>query len=75
MDAPKSIRETEKNPKNPLTWAKNPKKSKKNQKTQKKQKKTHWAGFFFKNPGFFQPCLLLVVDINLREFWMYQISS
>jgi hypothetical protein len=31
---------------------KNPKKSKK----PKKPKKTHWAGFFKKNPGFFQPC-------------------
>ncbi len=28
------------------------KKTKKPQKTQK----NHWAGFFFKNPGFFQPC-------------------
>jgi hypothetical protein len=36
----------------------NPKKPKKNQKKQK-NKKTHWAGFFFKNPGFFQPCLSL----------------
>ncbi len=29
LDAPKSIRETEKNPKNPLVWAKKPKKTKK----------------------------------------------
>ncbi len=45
LDAPKSIRETEKNPKNPLIWAKKPKKkqkkTKKNKKpkNQKKQKK------------------------------------
>ncbi len=53
-----------KKPKNPLFWAKKPKKlkkPKKNQKTQKKPKKNHWAGFFFKNPGFFQPCLILVL--------------
>jgi hypothetical protein len=31
---------------------KNPKKPKK---PKKKPKKTHWAGFFLKNPGFFQP--------------------
>jgi hypothetical protein len=33
LDAPKSIRETGKNPKNPLVWAKKPKKTKKTQKT------------------------------------------
>jgi hypothetical protein len=38
--------ETEKNPKNPLFWAKNPKNPKNPKKTQKTQK-THWAGFFF----------------------------
>ncbi len=37
----KTIYYFQKNPKNP----KNPKKPKKN----------HWAGFFLKNPGFFQP--------------------
>jgi hypothetical protein len=59
MDAPKSIRETDKNPKNPLVWAKKPQKTQKNPKNPKKPKKpkkTHWAGFFLKNPGFFQPC-------------------
>ncbi len=59
----------EKNPKNPLVWAKKPKKPKKTKKTQKTQKnpknlkktkKTQknplgWV-FFLKNPGFFQPC-------------------
>jgi hypothetical protein len=45
LDAPKSIRETEKNPKNPLVWAK------KNPKNPKKP-----TGLvFFLNPGFFQP--------------------
>jgi hypothetical protein len=43
LGAPKSIRETEKNPKNPLVWAQKPKKTQKNP---KKPKKTHWAGFF-----------------------------
>jgi hypothetical protein len=43
-----SGQKTQKNPK------KNPKKPKK---TQKKPKKNHWAGFFFKKPGFF-PTLL-----------------
>ncbi len=58
MDAPKSIRETEKNPKNPLFWAKKPKKTQKTPKTQKNHKKTrktkknHWAGFL-KKTGFF----------------------
>jgi hypothetical protein len=33
---------------------KNPKK---NQKTQKNPKKPTGLGFFFKNPGFFQPCM------------------
>jgi hypothetical protein len=57
----KSIRETEKNPKNPLVRAKKPKKTpknpKKNQKTAPK-KKTHWARFLKKKPGFFQPCVI-----------------
>jgi hypothetical protein len=34
------------------------KKTQKNPKNPKKTKKTHWAGFFFKNPGFFQPCFI-----------------
>ncbi len=38
----RSIRETEKNPKNPLFWEK---KNKKTQKKPKKPKKNHWAGF------------------------------
>jgi hypothetical protein len=45
LDAPKSICETEKNPKSPLVWAKKPKKTKKPKKPKKKQK-TQWAGFF-----------------------------
>jgi hypothetical protein len=57
LDAPKSIRETEKYPKNPLVWAKKLKKPKKKpKKSKKKTKKTHWAGFLkktrvFSNPG------------------------
>jgi hypothetical protein len=39
MDAPKSIRETEKSAKNPLVWAKKPKKPKKNPKNPKNPKK------------------------------------
>jgi hypothetical protein len=49
LDAPKSIRETEKNPKNPLVRVKKP------QKTQKKPKKPQKTQ---KNPGFFQPCYI-----------------
>jgi hypothetical protein len=33
-----------------------PKKPKKPQKNPKNPKKPHWAGFFLKKPGFFQPC-------------------
>jgi hypothetical protein len=40
-------KKTQKNPKNPKKPKKNP----------KEPKKTHWAGFFKKNPGFFQPWL------------------
>jgi hypothetical protein len=40
----KKTQKTQKTQKNP----KNPKKP-------KKPKKTHWAGFFKKKPGFFQP--------------------
>jgi hypothetical protein len=49
LDAPKSILETEKNPKNSLFWANMYLK-----KTQKNPKKTTGL-FFFKNPGFFNP--------------------
>ncbi len=49
----KSIRETEKNPENSLVWAKKP-------------KKTHWAGFFLKKPGFFQPWFWCRVYIHIR---------
>jgi hypothetical protein len=38
LDAPKSIRETEKNPKNHLVWEKKPKKPKKTQKNPKNPK-------------------------------------
>ncbi len=53
---------TEKNPKNPLVWPKKKtkKKHKKTQKTPKNQQKTQKPTglvFFFKNPGFFQPCI------------------
>jgi hypothetical protein len=50
LDAPKSIRETEKTLKTLSSGGKKNKKTKKTKK--KKKKKTHWAGFFFK-PGFF----------------------
>ncbi len=58
-DAPKSIHETEKNPKNPLVWAKKTKKTQKKPKNPKKPKKTQktqknplgWV--FLKKPGFF----------------------
>ncbi len=47
-----SIRETEKNPKNPLVWAKKPKKIQKTQKPKKTQKNPlGWV--FLKKPGFF----------------------
>jgi hypothetical protein len=74
MYAPKSNRETEKNPKNPLVWAKKPLKTQKKQqktpkkpkKTPKKPQKTHWAGFFLKKTrGFSNPvrksCLIPTV--------------
>ncbi len=62
LDAPKSIFETEKILKPSLLGKyikKNKKKQKKtkNPKKFKKTQKTHWAGCFFLNPGFFQPCL------------------
>ncbi len=56
------LKVSEKNTKTLSSGQKNPKKPKKTQKTQKTQKKqkkpkkTHWAGFFKKKPGFFQPC-------------------
>jgi hypothetical protein len=37
------------------------------QKTQKNPKKTHWAGFFFKKPGFFPT--LFVFDVNIFFFF------
>jgi hypothetical protein len=49
---------------------KNPKKPKKTQKTQKKPKKpkkTHWAGFFFKKPGFFPTLSSLAKNIRPLE--------
>jgi hypothetical protein len=63
LDAPKSICETEKNPKNPLVWSKKPKKTQKNPKNPKKPKKTQknplgWV--FLKKPGFF-PTLVATV--------------
>jgi hypothetical protein len=54
LDAPKSILVTEKTLKTIFSGQKTPKNPKKTQKTQK-NKKTHWAGFFYKKPGFFQP--------------------
>jgi hypothetical protein len=47
--------ETEKNPKNPLVWAKKPKKPKKTQKTQKKPKNPLGWVFFIKNWVFSNP--------------------
>jgi hypothetical protein len=55
MDAPKSIRETEKNPNKPLVRAKNPKKPKKTPKNQKKTKKPTGLGFLKKNRVFSNP--------------------
>ena len=56
----KPSRPGKKTPKNP----KNPKKP-------KKPKKTHWAGFFKKKTGFFQPCLeaheCVMADEGLAE--------
>jgi hypothetical protein len=55
LDAPKSILETEKTLKTPLSSGQIYKKKKKKKKTKnpkktKKPKKTHWAGFFKTNP-------------------------
>jgi hypothetical protein len=50
-----------KNPKNSLFWVKKVKKKQQQKKTLKKQKKTTGLGFF-KNPGFFQPCLQEAAD-------------
>jgi hypothetical protein len=62
----KTLSSGQKNPKNP----KKIQKTQKTQKTPKNQKKkTHWAGFFFKKPGFFQPCVVpaaLPALINFR---------
>jgi hypothetical protein len=46
-----SGKKTQKNPKKPQKTQK----PKQPQKTQNKNKKTHWDGFFFLNPVFFQP--------------------
>ncbi len=46
----KTLSSGQKNPKKPKKTQKNPKKPKNKP---KKTKKTHWAGFFFKKPGFF----------------------
>jgi hypothetical protein len=58
LDAPKSILETKKHPKNSLFWAnmykKNPKKP------------PGWV-FLNKNPGFFQPCLGELELLPLEE--------
>jgi hypothetical protein len=52
----KSICETEKNPKNPLVWAKKPKKTKKTKKPKKKKKKKPTGlGFKKKNRVFSNP--------------------
>ncbi len=52
---PKPLSSGQKNHKKTQKTQKNPKKPKKPKKKTKKPKKTHWAGFFLKNPGFFQP--------------------
>ncbi len=63
LDAPKSILETEKKTIENLSsgqiYKKKQKNPKKNKKKTKKTQKNHWAGFFKKKPGFFQPCLQL----------------
>ena len=71
LDAPKSICETEKNPKNPPVWAKNPKKPNKPKKPKKKPKKPKktqknplgWV--FLKKPGFFST-LVRCVDTIIK---------
>jgi hypothetical protein len=55
VDALKSIRETEKNPKKPSRLGKNTQ-TQKNPKKKKKTKKNSLGWVFLKNPGFFQPC-------------------
>jgi hypothetical protein len=59
LDAPKSIRETEKKPKNLLVWAKKPKKTQKKpknpKKTPKKQKNPLGWFFFLKTRVFSNP--------------------
>ncbi len=57
LDALKSIRETEKNPKTLSSGQKNPKKPKKTPKTQKKPKKPTGLGFFKKNRVFSNPVI------------------
>jgi hypothetical protein len=55
MKLEKTLKTLSSGQKNPKKTQKNPKKTKKNPKKPKKTQKTHWAGFFFLNPGFFQP--------------------
>ncbi len=55
LDALKSIRETEKNPKTLSSGQKNPKKPKKPKKTQKNPKKPTGLGFFKKTRVFSNP--------------------
>jgi hypothetical protein len=46
---------------------KKPKKTQKIQKNPKKPKKPHWAGFFKKKPGFFQPWMREMGQLRERN--------
>ena len=43
---------------------KNPKKPNKTRKNPIKPDKTQWVGFFQKNPGFFQPCHMAMLNVG-----------
>ena len=71
LDAPKSIRETEKNPKNPLVRAKKPKKTQKNPKN---PKKPTGLGFFKKNRVFSNPGIT-AVNFYCHKLFQIKISN
>jgi hypothetical protein len=62
LDAPKSILETEKT----LKTLSSGQKLKKPKKNKKKQKNPLGWFFYIKTPGFFKPCLLVVVLQNIH---------
>jgi hypothetical protein len=68
-------KKTQKNPKKPKKTQKNPKKPKKPKKTQKKPKKPTGLGFFFKNPGFFQPWLQPMKKLILEPVTLLHLSN